>query len=375
MTFTEKKLLSINSITSQFIFLAAARELDSKKKKNQSHRRRIETRNLEHSEIRWHMLFETTFAKLTVHFRLLKNLFVGCFCVFLILGLPLLCLAQELEPRRWSHLPIGKNFVGGGYAYTKADIFFDPILRAEDVEMEMHTWAFKYIRTFELLQKSARIDFTQAYQDGRWSGLLNGVPTSITRSGLADSILRFAINLFGAPPLEGKEFAAYRAKVDVETILGAALVVHLPTGDYMDDKLINLGTNRFTFRPQFGVVHNRGKWSIELTGTVWLYTDNNDFYNGNKLEQDPYYTIQTHLVYSFRPGFWVSAGAGYGYGGKSTVNDVDKNDRRENLAWGLSFGFPITRQLGIKVAYLANRAQESIGQDADSIVAGFSIFW
>jgi len=131
----------------------------------------------------------------------MKKLFVGCLCVFLILGMPVLCVAQELEPRRWSHLPTGKNFAGGGYAYTEADIFLDPVLRIEDGEMEMHTWALKYIRTFELLQKSARIGFTQAYQEGRYTGLLNGVPTSIKRSGLADSVLRFAINLYGAPPL------------------------------------------------------------------------------------------------------------------------------------------------------------------------------
>jgi hypothetical protein len=306
---------------------------------------------------------------------LLKNLFVWCLCVFLILGLPFLCLAQELEPRRWSHLPTGKNFAGGGYAYTKADIFFDPVLRTENVEMEMDTWAVQYIRTFELFQKSSRIDFIQAYQEGRWTGLLDGVPTSIKRSGLSDSVLRFAINLYGAPPLEGKEFAVYRAKVDVETIVGTALVVQLPTGDYMDDKLINLGTNRYTFRPQLGVVHNRGKWSMELTGEVLLYTDNNDFFNGNKLEQDPYYTIQTHLIYTFRPGLWTAASAGYGYGGKSTVSGVEKNDLRENLVWALSFGFPITRQLGVKVIYLATRSQESIGQDTETIAAGFAVFW
>ncbi|MGB5992915.1 MAG: transporter, partial [Desulfobacterales bacterium] len=123
----------------------------------------------------------------------------------------------------------------------------------------------------------------------------------------------------------------------------------LPTGDYMEDKLINLGKNRFTFRPQLGVVHNRGKLSMELTGSVWLYTDNDDFFNGNKLEQDPYYTIQTHLIYTFRPGLWTAASAGDGYGGESTVSGVKKNDRRENLAWALSFGCPITRQLGVKV--------------------------
>lgn len=306
---------------------------------------------------------------------LLKNIFVHCLYVFLILGLPSLCLAQELEPRRWSHLPTGANFAGGGYAYTEADIFVDPVIRAENVEMEMHTWAVQYIRTFELFQKSARIDFTQAYQEGRWTGLIDGVPSSIKRNGLSDSVLRFAMNLYGAPPLEGKEFAAYRAKADVETIFGTALVVQLPTGDYMEDKLINLGSNRFTFRPQLGVVHNRGKWSMELTGEVLLYTDNDDFFNGKELEQDPLYTAQFHLIYTFRPGLWGAASSGYGYGGESTVSGLKKNDRRENLAWALSFGYPITRQLGVKVFYLATRTQNSFGQDADSIGAGFAFFW
>jgi hypothetical protein len=317
----------------------------------------------------------TTFSKLTAHLILLQNFCVWCLCIFLVLGVPFLCLAQELEPRRWSHLPIGTNFAGGGYSYTEADIFFDPVLRIENVKMEMHSWAVKYIRSFELFQKSARIGFIQGYQQGRWTGLVDGVPRSIKRSGLSDSILRFAINLYGAPPLQSKEFATYRVKVDVETIVGTALVVQLPTGDYMDDKLINLGTNRYTFRPQLGVVHNRGKWSMELTGEVYLYTDNNDFFNGNKLEQDPLYTLQTHLVYTFRPGLWAAAGAGYGYGGESTVSGVEKNDRKGNLAWALSVGYPITGQLGIKAVYLGTRTQESTGQDSDSIAVGFVIFW
>jgi hypothetical protein len=317
----------------------------------------------------------TFFAKLAAYLILLKVFCGSSLWVFLGLGMPVLCLAQELEPRRWNHLPIGANFAGGGYSYTEAEIFFDPVLRIEDVEMEMYTWAVKYIRSFEVFQKSARIGFVQGFQEGRWKGLVDGVPRSIKRSGLTDTALRFAINLYGAPPLEGDEFAAYRAKADVETIVGAALVVQLPTGDYRDDKLINLGTNRYTFRPQLGVVHNRGRWSMELTGEVWIYTDNNDFFNGNKLEQDPLYTVQTHLVYTFRPGLWVSVGAGYGYGGESTVNEVEKDDRRGNLAWALSVGYPITRQLGIKVGYLGRRAQEPVGQDSDSIAVAFSIFW
>ena len=306
---------------------------------------------------------------------LLKNLCVWCLCVFLTAGLPFLCLAQELEPRRWSHLPTGANFAGAGYVYTEADISFDPILRIENAEKELHTWAARYIRTFELFQKSARIGLVQAYQRGRWKGLVDGVPKSVRRGGMSDSVMRFAINLYGAPPLKGEEFAAYRAKVDVETIIGTALVVQLPTGEYKDGKLINLGTNRYTFRAQLGVVHNRAKWSVELTGEVYLYTDNNDFLDGSTLETDPFYTLQTHLVYTFRPGLWAAAGAGYGYGGESTVDGEEKNDRKENIGWTFSFGYPITPQLGVKVGYLGIRSQESIGQDSDSIVVAVSVFW
>ena len=314
-------------------------------------------------------------SKVGAHRMLLKNLCGWSLCVFLIVALPFLCLAQELEPRRWSHLPTGANFAGAGYVYTEADISFDPILRIEDGKMELHTWAVKYIRTFELFEKSARIGLAQAYQRGRWHGLVDGVPKSVRRGGLSDSVMRFAVNLYGAPPLKGKEFAEYRAKVHDETIIGTALEVQLPTGEYQDGKLINLGTNRYTFRPQFGVVHNRGKWSMELTGSVYLYTDNKDFFDGNKLESDPFYTLQTHLVYNFRPGLWASAGAGYGYGGEDSVNGENKGDTKENIGWVFSFGYPITPYFGVKVAYLGIRSQKSIGQDSDSIGVAFSAFW
>jgi hypothetical protein len=307
--------------------------------------------------------------------RLQENRSGLCIQVFLSLGLIFPCFAQELEPRRWSHLPMGTNFAGGGYAYTEADIAFDPALRLENVEMKMDTWAFKFIHTLELFEKSARIDFAQAYQEGRWAGLVNGVPSSIKRRGLSDSVVRFAINLCGSPPLKGKEYAAYRATLEEETIVGMALAVHLPTGDYMNDKLINLGSNRFTFRPQLGVVHTRGKWSMEVTGSAWIYTDNDEFYNGNTLEQDPLYTAQAHLIHTFKPGVWTGASVGYGHGAESKVSGIDMNDRKGNLMWGVSFGRPLSRHLGVQVAYVGTRAQEPTGFDSDSIVVGFSAFW
>jgi hypothetical protein len=297
------------------------------------------------------------------------------FCFVLCLGYALPCVAQDLEPRRWSHLPIGINFAAIGYAHTEADIGLNPTLQIEDAELELDTWAAKYIKTFEVLGKSARMDFAQVYNEGLWTGSLRGEQATVKRSGFSDSLLRASINLIGAPPLKGSEYAAYRAETDVETIVGLGLGVQLPTGEYMDDKLINLGTNRYTFRPQVGVLHNRGKWSSELTGSVWIYTDNNNFFNGNKLEQDPLYFFQSHLIYTFRPGFWLGVSAGYYFGGESTVNGVESDDRKENLSWALSLGYPIGRKSSVKFAYIQTRNQEFVGIDTDTFAIAFSSRW
>ena len=304
-------------------------------------------------------------------FHFLKFILAGLFAA--CLALP--CLAMEFEPRQWSHLPVGTNFAGIGYAYTEADISFDPVLRLDDVQLDLHTWAGKYIRTFELFEKSARIDLTQAYQKGEWTGLHNGVPASVSRTGWSDTFVRLAVNLYGAPPLERREFVAYRSGLREETIVGMGLVVRLPTGEYMDDKLINLGQNRFAFRPQLGISRTSGKWTTEVTGEAAFYTDNDEFFNGNKLEQDPLYIIHGHLIYTFRPGLWVSASAGYDYGGESTINGVDKDDTKQDVGWALSLAYPLNRQTGIKATYVGSRKLESTGLDSDTLFASLSFSW
>ncbi len=86
--------------------------------------------------------------------------------LLMVLASPLVAEAQELEPRRWNHLPTGTNFIGGGYSYTEGDLSFDPVLKIDDAEVELHTMALKYIRTCEVFGLSARVDLANAYQDG-----------------------------------------------------------------------------------------------------------------------------------------------------------------------------------------------------------------
>lgn len=285
------------------------------------------------------------------------------------------CFALDPDPRRWAHLPADANFGGFAYVHTQADIFFDPTFSLEDVEMKLDTVAGKYIRTFEIFNKSTRIDITQAYQEGKWTGLLEGNPAATSRSGLSDTFIRVAINLLGAPPLRGKKFGAYRANTDIETIVGVGLVVRLPTGNYMEDKLINLGQNRFAFRPQFGIMHTRGSWSTELTGEVAFYTKNDEFFNGNTLEQHPLYVIHGHLIHTIAPGHWVSFSLGYDYGGEYTVNGIDKNDTKQDVGLKLSYAYPINRASGLKLSYIGTRTKETTGFDSETLALSLSLLW
>ena len=66
--------------------------------------------------------------------------------------------AQELEARRWNHLPVNTNFHGVGYAYAEGDISLDPVLQIDDATVKLHTLGLKTIRTFDLFGLSARVD-------------------------------------------------------------------------------------------------------------------------------------------------------------------------------------------------------------------------
>lgn len=48
--------------------------------------------------------------------------------------------AQDLEPRRWSHLPVGMNTLAVGYAGMDQEIYFDPALGITDGTANLNAW-------------------------------------------------------------------------------------------------------------------------------------------------------------------------------------------------------------------------------------------
>jgi hypothetical protein len=286
---------------------------------------------------------------------------------------PSLSVAQDLEPRRWTHLPVGTGIFGAGYAFTTGNLLFDPVLRIEDADLELHTALFSFTHYFALGDRTARVDVVVPAQSGHWEGLVDGAPRSVTRDGLADPALRLSANLFGAPALSGWEFLDYRREHPVQTSLGAAFEVRLPLGEYQEDKLINLGQNRYAFGVQLGALHTRGEWSFELTGSAYAFTKNDQFFNGNTLEQDPLYAAQAHVVKTFGQDFWVSLGAAYTWAGESTVNGVAKDDDKSTLYFGPSFGLRLDESQSLKLGYVRGDTLTDTGADTHSFGLGWSI--
>jgi len=280
--------------------------------------------------------------------------------------------AQDTEPRRWTNLPIGLNFIGAGYAYTDGDILFDPVLRIEDATFELHTGVLSYIRTLEIAGKSARVDFSLPYAAGRWEGLVDGEYTAIRRRGPGDARVRLSVLLYGAPAQTPQAFAKSPKS---NTVVGAAVAVTMPTGDYNSGRLINLGANRWVLRPQLGVTHQRGKWTGELTGSVFLYSDNNHFWQESRLVTNPLLAAQAHLIHTFRPGLWASLSTAYGWGGESTINGKAKDNINGNWLTALSLGVPVDRKQTVKFSWVRARTQKFTGSDTDSLLVSFtSIF-
>ena len=279
--------------------------------------------------------------------------------------------AQDLEPRRWTPLPAGTNIVGISYAYTSGDLDFDPLLEIEDAKLKRDSLYFNYTRFFTLANKLTRFDAIIPYHNSKWDGLLRGEEASAKRDGMGDPTFRLSINLFGAPTPGTK---TKDQKKSNNTVVGAAIAVTVPWGEYYEDKLLNIGSNRYTIRPQIGVVHTSGPWSYELTGSIFFFTDNNQFYNGNKVEQDPFYAVQAHIIRVFSPGVWGSLSTGYGKGSESIVNGVSKDDEREGFISSLAFGIPITQNQGVKFSYIwwENDTTQATVSDTDTFALSWS---
>lgn len=251
--------------------------------------------------------------------------------------------AQELEPRAYANLPTGLNFGAVGYAYSEGGLSTDPALPVEDAELEIHTAVFAYVRSLDLGGMSGKFDVVVPYAHLSGTGKLAGVPQSRRVSGLVDPRFRLSVNFHGAPALTLKEYAKHRS----DFVVGGSLSVTPPLGQYDADRFINLGSNRWSIKPDVGFSKKAGPFTFDMTLGVMFVTDN-DEYVWQTLQQAPIGSTQANLSYDFGRGIWAAVGATYFMGGRTTVDGVRKDTEISNSRVGVTVSFPINRRYSVK---------------------------
>jgi hypothetical protein len=278
--------------------------------------------------------------------------------------------AQQLEPRAYSPAPVGTNFFGLGLLDSRGDVVTDASLPLTDVSARVNFLTPYYGRTFSLAGRSASITAVVPWAWAKASGQVFEDQLTIHREGLGDPAFRVAVNLIGGPAMTPREFSS-RTR---QATLGFSLVVSCPLGQYDAAKLVNLGTNRWAFKPEIGLSYPAGKWDLELYAAVWLFGTNDNFFGGHRRSQQPLEATQAHVVRTIRPGFWAAADFTYYRGGQTSMDGVENDDRQDNSRGGLTVAIPIVRGQSLKLTW-ARGVSTRIGSSFQTFGVAWQWLW
>jgi hypothetical protein len=183
-----------------------------------------------------------------------------------------------------------------------------------------------------------------------------GIAFSQSTSGFSDPDMQLVVNLFGTPKLISTvDLLNYEPTVSLDI----AALVAFPIGEYNGDKLVNIGLNRWygrlalPFKYHFGVFSPGYMSSFELIPSVWLFAENDDFV-GQKLENDPLWSLEAHLTHDFAPSFFGSLDVLYQNGFQSRVDGDDVGEKLEIGNLGFVLSYQVTDNVTIRTGFSSN---------------------
>jgi hypothetical protein len=240
---------------------------------------------------------------------------------------------------------------------------FDPgqfIYPNSKAEANLFLANYAYHFTLPLLKRPASLSAAIAGGSVNVDVDINGFEPGGARressSGFTDPNMQLVVNLFGTPPLKsGVDLLNY----EPTWTLDAAAMLAFPIGEYDDDKLVNIGLNRWygrialPLKYHFGVFHPGHMSSIEVIPSVWLFAENDDFV-GQKLENDPLWQVEAHLTHDFTSSFFASFDLLYRAGFQSEIDGVEEGSKLKVGNIGFTLHYQATHNLGIRTGFSAN---------------------
>ena len=267
-------------------------------------------------------------------------LWIICFCCINV-------KSQDLEPRIYANLPEGMNAIGVLYGIAKGNVVTDPSLPIADFKITSNNFGVSYVRTFGLANKLSRLQVSLPFADMSGKLKINGHDTTGARTGFGDMRIRFGMNLLGSPALDKKDFRRYQQK----TIVGASLVLSVPTGLYYKDKRINIGAHRWAFKPEVGISRRFKHVYAEAYTGVWFYTRNSEYLTNKVQEQRPVFSMQVHGSYYFKNQMWIGINGNWFNGGETIVDNNSAGDLKDNWRVGATWSVPFAKGHSIKLQF------------------------
>ena len=258
-----------------------------------------------------------------------KMMKISMVCGMFVLLVSTASVFADNDARDYVPLPPGTMLIATYYNYISAtDFYRNGNKISSDVNLDANIGVIRPVYFTKIgpftIDPQAIIPFGAQSLDGAGVG-----GNEIKSSGLADPIIAATLWFLNDP--------------ESKTWMGFTPLITLPLGKYDHVKGINMGSNRWAFKPELGFVKGFGDFFLDLTANVEFYTDNNDFTSsGLTLKQDPIYTLEGHLSYNFNPSFFVSADYFYHNGGATTVAGLDQDDRKDDHTAGCTLGFMLS---------------------------------
>ena len=179
---------------------------------------------------------------------------------------------------------------------------------------------------------------------------------SESSAGFSDPNTQLTVNLYGTPPL--------RSNVDLlnyEPTWTAdfAGLLAFPIGAYKSDRLVNIGQNRWygrlalPLKYHFRVFAPGRMSSFEVIPSVWLFGENDDFL-GQKLKNDPLWSVEAHLTHDFTTTFYGSLDLLYQNGFESRVNGNSVGEKLEIGNIGFTLNYQVSDNAGIRTSFSSN---------------------
>jgi len=239
--------------------------------------------------------------------------------------------AQFTDPRTYDNTPAGTNQLEFVYAYAHGNASIDTSVIVTGANIVLNQGLIGYTRYFGLVHRLVWVKASLPLAG--LNGSVTGTDIQGSSIGTGDSSYEVAALLKGGPALNVDQFANYKPI----TTVGMSLAITAPTGLYNPSKVLNLGSGRWSFKPEIAISHRFGpeqKWEAEGYANAYFFTDNTSYHGRELLRQGMLPGLEGHLSYSFIDSLWASIDTRYSFRGTSFVNGVNQNNSQQNLSLG-----------------------------------------